>query len=79
MWTHRRWKSRPRHEKLGKPIPKALRRSLEDLPWMDDATMARLENPPPMDPVEIKGKPSARKQRARAKAKRLEAKRQAAG
>ena len=79
LWTHRRWKSRPRHEKLGKPIPKALRRSLEDLPWMDDATMTRLENPPPVDPVEIKGKPSARKQRARAKAKRLEAKRQAAG
>lgn len=56
LWTHRRWKSRPRHEKLGKPIPKALRRSLEDLPWMDDATMARLENPPPVDPVEVKKK-----------------------
>lgn len=47
MWMHRRWKSRPRHELQGKPIPKALMRNLEELPWMDDALMHRLQNPPP--------------------------------
>ena len=46
LWSHRRWKSRPRHERLGKPLPAALRRNLEDLPWMDDGLMHRLENPP---------------------------------
>ncbi len=56
LWTHRRWKHRPRHEQLGKPIPGGLRRKLEDLPWMDDALMARLENPPPVDKVEKKKK-----------------------
>ena len=45
MWSHRRWKSRPRHERLGKPIPSALRRNLEDLPWMTDELMNQLDNP----------------------------------
>ncbi|MEE9405647.1 MAG: lysophospholipid acyltransferase family protein [Algisphaera sp.] len=68
LWTHRRWKSRPRHELLGKPLPKALRRNLEALPWMDDATMQKIENPPPLDPVEMKPAWSQRKERQRAKA-----------
>lgn len=79
LWTHRRWKHRPRHEKLGKPLPKALRRSLEELPWMDEATMRQIENPPPVDAVEKKVKASPRKQRARAKAKARKAQREAAG
>ncbi len=45
LWMHRRWKSRPRHERQGKPMPKAMRRRLEQLPWMDDALMRRLEQP----------------------------------
>lgn len=45
LWIHRRWKSRPRHEELGKPIPAVLRRKLEALPWMDDALIRRLESP----------------------------------
>lgn len=48
LWSHRRWKSRPRHELKGKPIPKALRRNLEELPWMTDELMHRLDNPPPV-------------------------------
>mgnify|MGYP001795105949 CR=1 FL=1 len=48
LWSHRRWKSRPRHEKNGKPIPKALRHNLEGLPWMTDDLMGQLENPPPL-------------------------------
>jgi KDO2-lipid IV(A) lauroyltransferase len=45
MWSHRRWKSRPRHERLGKPIPAALRRNLEDLPWMTPQLMHQLDHP----------------------------------
>ncbi|MFW6060076.1 MAG: lysophospholipid acyltransferase family protein, partial [Phycisphaeraceae bacterium] len=47
LWMHRRWKSRPRHEREGKPMPASLRRNLEDLPWMTDDLMKRLEIPPP--------------------------------
>ena len=46
LWTHRRWKSRPKHELQGKPMPRALRRRLEGLPWMDDALMYQLDHPP---------------------------------
>ncbi len=34
LWMHRIWKSRPRHERLDKPFPDALRAKLEALPWM---------------------------------------------
>src|SRR5690606_20892059 len=46
LWMHRRWKSRPRHERQGKPMPKALRRNLEDLPWMNQAQLEQLLHPP---------------------------------
>ncbi len=42
LWIHRRWKSRPKWEEAGKPMPASLRRRLESLPWMDDETMTRL-------------------------------------
>lgn len=34
LWMHRIWKSRPRHERLDKPFPPALRDKLASLPWM---------------------------------------------
>ncbi len=34
LWMHRIWKSRPRHERLGRPVPDALRTKLQSLPWM---------------------------------------------
>ena len=34
LWIHRRWKSRPRHERRGKPVPASLERKLRSLPWM---------------------------------------------
>jgi len=34
LWVHRRWKSRPAHEREGEPMPARLRRKLEELPWM---------------------------------------------
>ena len=42
LWIHRRWKSRPRHERLDKPMPKKLRQQLEALPWIDDNQIDRL-------------------------------------
>jgi Kdo2-lipid IVA lauroyltransferase/acyltransferase len=51
LWMHRRWKSRPRHERLGKEMPKSLRRNLEDLPWMDQDQMDRLAQPAVEDTV----------------------------
>ncbi|MEX0654972.1 MAG: lysophospholipid acyltransferase family protein [Phycisphaeraceae bacterium] len=47
LWMHRRWKSRPRHEQQGKPLPAALRRHLEQLPWMTDTLLADLKHPLP--------------------------------
>lgn len=42
LWVHRRWKSRPRHEREGKPIPASLMKKLEALPWMTSAALAAL-------------------------------------
>jgi len=45
LWMHRRWKSRPRHAREGKPMPAGLRRHLEALPWMTPEQMHRLQTP----------------------------------
>ncbi len=45
LWMHRRWKSRPRHERLGRPMPTKLQRNLEQLPWMDQAQLDPLLHP----------------------------------
>lgn len=42
LWMHRIWKSRPRHERLNKPFPAALREKLETLPWMTQEEIGRL-------------------------------------
>ena len=47
LWMHRRWKSRPRWEEQGKPMPANVQRSLEELPWMDQSLMERLKQPAP--------------------------------
>lgn len=54
LWVHRRWKSRPRHEREGKPLPDRLRRHIEALPWLDTTARERifeLANPPYGNPV----------------------------
>ena len=45
LWMHRRWKSRPKFEREGKPFPAGLRRSLEQLPWMNSELMQSLQQP----------------------------------
>ncbi len=44
LWMHRRWKTRPRFEEQGKPMPAYLKEKLRDLPWVDEALIARLEH-----------------------------------
>lgn len=46
-WMHRRWKTRPKFELAGKPMPRRLRQNLEDLPWMTPELMHELEKPVP--------------------------------
>ncbi len=36
LWMHRYWKSRPPHERRGKPFPAQLREKIASLPWIDD-------------------------------------------
>ena len=36
LWVHRRWKSRPRHERLGRPVPPRLVAKLRSLPWLSN-------------------------------------------
>jgi len=45
LWSHRRWRSRPRFERDRKPMPGSLRRKLESLPWMDAKAIERLNEP----------------------------------
>ncbi len=44
LWLHRYWKSRPRHEQMGRPFPASLRAKLRNLPWMTDDELARIED-----------------------------------
>ncbi len=43
LWLHRYWKSRPRHEHQGKPLPAAMREKIRALPWITDGDLARIE------------------------------------
>lgn len=45
LWMHRRWKSRPRFERRGEPMPDALRCKLASLPWLADADIEKLAVP----------------------------------
>jgi KDO2-lipid IV(A) lauroyltransferase len=43
LWMHRIWRSRPPHERSGKPFPQSLREKLRLLPWMTSEELERLE------------------------------------
>ena len=45
FWMHRRWKTRPRWERQGKPAPPAARRLLEALGWLGEAEIERCLEP----------------------------------
>jgi Kdo2-lipid IVA lauroyltransferase/acyltransferase len=42
LWMHRAWKTRPRHEQEGEPMPAALIKKLESLPWMTPQSLDRI-------------------------------------
>ncbi len=42
LWMHRIWKSRPRHEALGRPFPPALKEKLSTLPWLSCDDVERI-------------------------------------
>ncbi len=42
LWLHRRWKSRPKHERQGQPVPAKLIDKLAALPWMTQAELDRI-------------------------------------
>ncbi len=41
-WLHRRWKSRPRFEREGKPMPARMVARLESLPWLTPEQVANI-------------------------------------
>ncbi len=42
LWLHRRWKSRPRYERKGLPMPVRLRDKIAALPWMTKTELDRI-------------------------------------
>ena len=42
LWMHRYWKSRPKWERDGKPLPKTVQAKIEALPWMTQSDLDRL-------------------------------------
>jgi len=53
LWMHRFWKSRPRHERMGRPFPDSLREKLRSLPWMTEEELARIEERSARDAAEL--------------------------
>lgn len=55
LWVHRRWNSRPKHEREGQPMPARLEKKLAALPWMTPALLADLGRPidAPSDPAAL--------------------------
>jgi KDO2-lipid IV(A) lauroyltransferase len=42
FWMHRVWRSRPAHERTGKPFPPQLREKLRSLPWLSEEEVGAL-------------------------------------
>jgi KDO2-lipid IV(A) lauroyltransferase len=42
FWLHRRWKSRPRFEREGRPVPAAMRNKIDSLPWLNGAAVDQI-------------------------------------
>lgn len=60
LWMHRMWKSRPRHERDGKPVPKAQIEKLRTLPWMTAAEIDRVIDDSERSAVEFAREAKAR-------------------
>lgn len=54
LWLHRRWKSRPRHERRGREMPTSLIEKLQNLPWMTEEELRRIrQNSPSPESIKI--------------------------
>jgi KDO2-lipid IV(A) lauroyltransferase len=53
LWMHRFWRSRPIHERLGKPFPTVLRNKIEALPWMTPADVQQVLDHSARDAAEL--------------------------
>lgn len=42
LWMHRIWRSRPRHERMGKPFPGSLLEKIRLLPWVGEAELGAI-------------------------------------
>jgi len=47
LWVHRRWKSRPKWEREGNPMPERVQKKLASLPWLSPQELDRLVHPQP--------------------------------
>jgi KDO2-lipid IV(A) lauroyltransferase len=56
LWVHRRWNSRPKHEREGKGLPERLARRIAALPWMTPELLAELAKPidAPVEPAALR-------------------------
>ncbi|HVZ93074.1 MAG TPA: lysophospholipid acyltransferase family protein [Phycisphaerales bacterium] len=54
LWMHRYWKTRPPHERDGKPFPPRLRQKLLELPWMTADELDRITDRSARDAEEIR-------------------------
>lgn len=43
LWMHRIWRSRPRHERLNKPMPDSLLEKIRLLPWTTEADIEQIK------------------------------------
>ena len=59
LWMHRAWKTRPRFEMKGKPLPDALQQKIRGLPWMTDSRFERLVTRAQTDADAYKKSPDA--------------------
>lgn len=42
LWMHRIWKSRPRHERMDRPVPESLREKLRSLDWLSEGEVEQI-------------------------------------
>lgn len=54
FWMHRVWRSRPLHERTGKPFPERLRERLAALPWMTEQDVAAVVERSDRDKANLK-------------------------
>ena len=54
FWMHRIWRSRPAHERLGKPFPPGLREKLAALPWMTSGDVEAVVERSARDAAEVR-------------------------